>query len=137
MRILKKIKLKTSGIILITVLLLAISVHILVLLGVLPYNWINGGRVSSMDETMQISTVGIITLSISIFVVLISIGVIPVKLNKIGRFFLKIYLWILTLFMFLSIFLQLLGTTFEMYCMSILVIVGFITALRLAIEPVK
>jgi len=135
--ILKRLSLKQAANACCIVMLIAITVHISVLLDLIPYNWINGGRISSMQETTRISVFGIFTLSVGAVISLTAGDIIPVKLRKLGLFILRVYLWMQTIFMGVSIFMQLLGTPFEKYFLSIVVLIGFISSLRLVIEPRK
>jgi len=130
----KKIKLKTAGIAICAVYLIAIIVHILTIFDVIPFEWLNGGRINSQEVARVISIAGIIFLSISIFINLAAAKMIPVKFSTPLVVMLKIYLWFQTAFMGLSIPAQLMGTPFEKVCMTILVLVGFLSSLRLVLE---
>lgn len=130
----RKIKLKTAGITICAVCLIAIIVHILTIFNVIPFEWLNGGQINSQEVARVISIAGIVFLSINIFINLAAAKMIPVKFSMPLIVMLKIYLWIQTVFMGLSIPAQLMGTPFEKVCMTILVLVGFLSSLRLALE---
>ncbi|AHF08422.1 hypothetical protein DESME_02330 [Desulfitobacterium metallireducens DSM 15288] len=69
----KKMNLKIAGIISVMVALITIAIHTLVILKIMPFSWINGGRSETFEIAKQTSTISIIIL---IFSIIISIYVI-------------------------------------------------------------
>ena len=57
-------------------------VHLLVIAGIIPYLWVNGGRTESLEAARQISTQSIIMTVVNIFIALIASRIIPLKLNR-------------------------------------------------------
>lgn len=130
----RKFDLKKAGIINIIICTINIIVHILVILGIIPFQWVNGGRTDSFDEACRIATSSIVVMIISILITFIASGIIPIKFNKFWGIFLSVILIAMLPFSFLGIIQQFLGTIFEKCFMSILAIIGFCTSTRIALE---
>ena len=131
MNMLKKIDLKKAALINIFVIALAIIVHFLVIIQVIPYNWVSGGQLETYEMQKQVS----------IFSILILLVTVPINLwgGKIilkNKFYvlLKILLIILCAYFAIGFFMQILGTLFEKIAMSVLCLIHFIMYLRMAIE---
>ncbi len=129
-----KTSLKSAGIIAVSMNSIAILVHILVILQVIPFTWISGGKVDSLVVAQQTSIVSSIILAVTILFHLVASGIIPLKFNKFFNILISIGLWINVLFFSLSFVLQLLGTIFEKTCMSVVVFILVLSIIRLAIE---
>lgn len=112
----------------------AVAIHILVLLRVLPYAWINGGRSVSYQAAFQTSLSSIIIILIGIPIILIASRIIPLRLNRFWTIILIIWLWISIPLDAVGIIQQFLGTMFEKSCMSIITIIGFMMDFRIAVE---
>jgi fumarate reductase subunit D len=128
---LRKIDIKTAGYINIIILAVVICIHLLVIFGVMPFTWINGGRSASFEIGQQTSIVSIVILFVMILVNIWAAGII-----RINRFVtvLKILMWIFFAYSLVGLVQQLMGTTFEKFGMSILCLVNMIMYFRLAIE---
>lgn len=112
---------------------LTILTHALVISGILPYTWVNGGRSESFEAQVQISFISII---ISIIGVLFTFLAGKKQLLKFKRG-ITILCWIIVLLCSLGFIQQLLGTSFEKLVCTFIVLLGIISNLRLAIETRK
>ena len=102
--------------------------HILIIAKVIPYNWINGGRSPSYNAQLQISMVNIGITFIGFFYVFANEKFQKLQSNPLFRF-LK---WALVPFWSFSLILQFLGTSFEMFVMSPIIMFGIYVHVRLA-----
>ncbi|QFJ55101.1 hypothetical protein [Pseudobutyrivibrio xylanivorans] len=130
----RKSSLKTAGFISVAIGLLTILVHVLVITGVLPYLWINGGRSESFEAAKQTSFSSIIIILVSIVITIIASQIIPIKFNKFWGIVISVFLIVTLPLSFFGIIEQFLGTMFEKCVMSIVTIVGFIADARIAFE---
>ena len=130
----RKFDLKKAGIVNVSAGLLNILVHIFVILNILPYQWVNGGRTESLEAACQISVNSIIACVVCILITLIASSIIPIKLNRYVGIALTVVLVVLLPLSFIGVIQQLLGTLFEKCVMSIVAAVGFCTAVRIAFE---
>ncbi len=101
-----KTSLKSAGIIAVSMNSIAILVHILVILQVIPFTWISGGKVDSLVVAQQTSIVSSIILAVTILFHLVASGIIPLKFNKFFNILISIGLWINVLFFSLSLSLS-------------------------------
>jgi hypothetical protein len=131
MNVLRKINLKPAAYIIIAINLLVIAGHILIILRVIPFNWVSGGLISSYEIQKQISVTSIIILLSTVPVTLWGAKII--FKNKL-TVLLKILLCILCAYFFVGFFMQILGTLFERCVTSIFCIVSAIMYFRLIIE---
>lgn len=130
----KWMQLKTAGILAISMNVLAILVHVLVLLGVIPYLWINGGRSVDFAAATQTSLSSIPILAVGCVVPLLGSQLLPIRLGRVSRRIVGILLWLGVAYSAFGLVLQLLGTPFEKVCMSVIVLVSLVAGLRLAVE---
>jgi len=127
----KKINLRTAGLISVVISLITIAIHTLVIFKVMPFTWINGGRSETFEIAKQTSTISIIILIVGIFISFWACGIIHFKKFK---KLLTAILWISFAYACIGIILQLIGTPFERFFTSILCIINAIATFRLAIE---
>lgn len=128
----RKISLKTAGSINIAAIIMAAIVHLLVILQVMPYTWINGGRSVSMEVQQQVSMTSIFILAV---MALINLWIIKtVRWNQVVYILHAICLWLLFIYSVIGAIMQLFGTPFEKICMSVLCVVNAIMYFRLAVE---
>ena len=123
-------KLKTAmnlGIVFYTV---AIIVSILIMLGVIPYTWVNGGRSESFDAQLELTKINIIILAIGFIFNLVAGKLIPFKFKKV----ITVLCWFLFAYWCLSFIMQLIGTPFERFVISWTILIGVVANYRLAIE---
>ena len=130
----RKFDLKKAGYISVPIGVINIIVHILVITGVLPYLWVNGGRSESFAAAQKTSFISIIITLISILITLIASKIIPIRFNKFWGIALSVFLIATLPLSFLGIISQFLGTIFEKCVMSIVTIVGFCSDTRIAFE---
>ena len=88
----RKFDLKKAGWISASIGGINIVVHLLVIAGIIPYLWVNGGRTESLEAARQISTQSIIMTVVNIFIALIASRIIPLKLNRFWGIVLSVFL---------------------------------------------
>ena len=130
----RKFDLKKAGICSAIIGGINIVLHILVILDILPYLWVNGGRTESLTQAREISTSSIIMTVINIMIALIASEVIPVKFNKFWGIAVSVFLIITLPFGIVGIVQQFLGTPFEKCVTSLITIIGFCSDTRIAFE---
>lgn len=130
----RKINLKKAGIGACIIGLINIAVHLLVIIQIIPYTWINGGRTESPIAAKELSTSSTILTLFNILIALVASQIIPIKLSKFFGKALSIFLIITLPFSFVGIIQQLLGTIFEKTVMSVVTITGFCCDIRIAFE---
>ncbi|MGX4599106.1 hypothetical protein [Faecalimicrobium sp. JNUCC 81] len=131
--LIKGISVEVAGYLAVTMLVLIIIVHGLIILKILPYTWINGGKSTSYESQRKQSILGIIVLTISIVLLLVASEIITVSIPSILFSIVHIVLWIMVILLVVSIIMQLLGTYFEKYVMSIIAFILLVCVLRIAI----
>ena len=130
----RRFDLRKAGLCSVAVGGVTIMLHILVISGVIPYLWVNGGRTGSYAEAQQISMISIILTIINIGIALIASRIIPVKMNRFWGIVLSAFLIITLPLSFVGVLQQFLGTTFEKCVTSVITIIGFIADTRIAFE---
>lgn len=130
LELIKSINIEVAGYLAVAMVVLTIIVHGLVILKVIPYTWINGGRSLSYESQKKQSILGIIVLVVMIpFLLNVSSIVSITIVSSITN----IILWIVVAFLLISTIMQLLGTTFERYAMSIVVFILLVCVLRIVL----
>jgi hypothetical protein len=109
--------------------LLVIIVHILIIRKIIPYHLVNGGRSKSYTEQASISKMSIVISFLGIL--FLSISLIKPSISQ--TLIYSIIGFLLTLYWILGFVMQLLGTKFERYLMSIIVLLGILSHLSLAL----
>ncbi|MCK1999828.1 hypothetical protein MZM54_00340 [[Brevibacterium] frigoritolerans] len=127
---LRKISMKTAVLMGICFYSLTILIHTLILSGIIPLTWINGGRSESFDTQLPLSIIGII---ISIIGVVFTLNVGGALLNTYKRS-VTLICWLFVSLWFFGFIQQLLGTPFEKMICSLILVLGIISNLRMAIE---
>ena len=130
----RKFDLKKAGYVSVSIGVINIIVHILVIIGVLPYLWVNGGRSESFSAAQSTSFSSIVITVISILITLIASQIIPVRLNRFWGIAISAFLIVTLPLSFIGIVSQFLGTLFEKCAMSIVTILGFCADTRIAFE---
>ena len=130
----REYSLRKSGICSCLVDLINIVFHILVIIQIIPYKWVNGGRTESFIGAKELSTSSIIVTIVSILITLIASRIISLKLNQFWGIALSVFLIVTLPFGFIGIIQQFLGTTFEKYIMGLVTIIGFCADARIAFE---
>jgi hypothetical protein len=129
MNLIRKLSLKTAGYVNIIAIIITVITHLLIIFQVIPFTYLNGGRSLTIAGARQTSI-------ISIFILALMIVVNIWALKRLKKYIplLKIMLWVLFAYSIFGTVQQLLGTTFEKFCMSILCMINVIMYFRLAIE---
>ncbi|PAD21527.1 hypothetical protein CHH64_08515 [Terribacillus saccharophilus] len=127
------ISMKTAILLGICFYTLTILIHVLVISGILPYTWVNGGRADSFATQFQLSIISIIICIIGGLFTFFAAE------NRVGRFNrgITIICWFLVMLCSIGLIQQLLGTSFEKGVCSFIVLLGIISNLRLAVETRK
>jgi hypothetical protein len=127
---LRRMNLKTAIFMGICFYSLTILIHILIISGIIPLTWVNGGRSESFATQLPISIINIIISIIGgVFTLLVG-GTI---LNKYKRG-ITVLLWFFVVLWSIGFIQQLLGTPFEKMVCSFILLLGIISNLRMAIE---
>jgi hypothetical protein len=127
---LRRINLKTAILMGICFYSLTILIHILIISGIIPLTWVNGGRSESFASQLPISVINIIISIIGgVFTLLIGGNL----LNKYKRGTI-VMLWFFVVLWSIGYIQQLLGTPFEKTVCSFILLLGIISNLRMAIE---
>lgn len=108
--------------------IIVLIIHILIIAKIIPFNWINGGRSASYNDQLKISTVNIGITFIGFIYVYANQKFQNIQNNPFFRF-LK---WALVPFWSFSLVLQFLGTSFEMFVMSPIIMFGIYVHVQLA-----
>jgi len=108
---------------------LVLLIHVLIIVKVIPFNWINGGRSESYDSQLQISISNLGIVLIGFLYVYVNQKFQKFRISKIF----KIIKWGLVPFWGFSLVLQFLGTPFEIFIMSPIVLFGIYVHVRLAL----
>lgn len=130
MKIIRRISINTALVLGLCFYAISILLHVFVLIGILPYTWINGGLSESLSAQIPLSIFNIIVSLIGILFTLVAGGYLPFKFKK-GTTLIS---WFFVVFWSIGFVQQLLGTPFEMYVLSLLLLLGVISNLRIAIE---
>ena len=108
----RKYDLNKAGYVSCSIGIITIIVHILVIIGVLPYLWVNGGRSESFSAAQSTSFSSIVITVISILITLIASQIIPVRLNRFWGIAISAFLIVTLPLSFIGIVSQFLGTLF-------------------------
>ncbi|MGE7903542.1 hypothetical protein ACQKNS_03975 [Peribacillus sp. NPDC094092] len=130
LRRVRKIELKIAVFMGICFYGITLLLHVLIISGVIPFTWVNGGRSDSFAAQLPISIISIIICIMGGFFTKI-VGGNRLYKHKRGRTVICWFFVVLWSFGFLQ---QLLGTPFEKMFCSLLVLLGVISNLRMAIE---
>lgn len=130
----RKIDLKKAGYGNCIIGLINIVVHLLVIIQIIPYTWVNGGRTESLIAAQELSVSSIFITLFSILINLVAAQIIPIRLNRVCGIALSAFLILTLPLSFIGIIQQFLGTMFERVVMSVVTIVGFCCDTRIAFE---
>lgn len=130
-RLLQHISIRLANTLIYIILSLMIIFHLLVLVGVIPWNMVWGGRMESQEQAIAFE------LS-SLVVVVLIIGLVYLntrELTKGFRLFVKIFIWLCCVYFFLITVGNILAeNTLEQYVFSPLAFLLGILFLRLGLE---
>ena len=127
---LRKINMKTAVFMGICFYSLTILIHVLIISGIIPFTWVNGGRSESFATQLPISIINIIISIIGGVFTLIVGGNILYKYKR-G---ITVICWFFVVLWSFGFIQQLLGTPFEKMVCSLILLLGVISNLRMAIE---
>ena len=109
---------------------LTILIHVLIISGIIPFTWVNGGRYESFATQMPLSIISII-ISIIGIVFTLFVGRNILYNYKRG---ITVICWFFVVLWSFGFIQQLLGTPFEKMVCSLILFLGIISNLRMAIE---
>lgn len=109
---------------------LTILIHFLIIIKIIPFTWVNGGRSESFAEQLPITVINIV---ISIIGLVFTLFVGRVKLYKFKRG-ITVICWFFVVLWSFGFIQQLFGTPFEKMVCSLVLLIGVISNLRMAIE---
>lgn len=127
---LRKINMKTAVFMGICFYSLVILLHVLIISGIIPFTWVNGGRSESFAAQQPLSIISII---ISIFGGVFTLIVGGNKFYKYKRV-ITVICWFFVVLWSFGFIQQLLGTPFEKLVCSLILLLGVISNMRMAIE---
>ena len=113
---------------------ITILIHLGVIIKVIPYTWINGGRSESYEFAVKTSISGILLIIVLTTIILIASDIIKIELNDVALKILNLLIWLIVVLSSLSLTLQFLGTPFEILFVSIIALVLLIMSLRIALK---
>ena len=109
---------------------LTISIHVLIISGIIPFTWVNGGRSESFAAQLPISIISIIISIIGgVFTLIVGRNI----LYKYKRG-ITVICWFFVVLWSFGFIQQLFGTPFEKMVCSLILFLGVISNLRMAIE---
>ena len=109
----RRFDLKKAGYVSVLIGIINILVHILVITGIIPYLWVNGGRSESFSAAQSTSFSSILITIISILITVIASQIIPIRFNKFWGIVISVFLIVTLPLSFIGIIFQFLGTIFE------------------------
>jgi hypothetical protein len=127
---LRKMNMKTAVFMGICFYSLIILIQALIISGIIPFTWVNGGRSESFAAQLPISIINTIISIIGGVFTLIVGGNILYKYKR-G---ITIICWFFVVLWSFGFIQQLLGTPFEKMVVSLILLLGVIANLRMAIE---
>ncbi len=112
---------------------LTISIHLLIIIGIIPFTWVNGGRSESFATQLPIYIINtVISIIGGVFTLFVSRNI----LNKYQRGITNIC-WFFVVLWSVGFIQQLFGTPFEKMVCSFILLLGVISNLRMEIEKQK
>ncbi len=98
----------------------ALFVQVLVIMKAIPYDWVNGGMSKSYEVQAVQSCISLVVLA-GLFVFVLKMLTRGASSRKLR------ILYVITLFLLIGLTMQLLGTTFEQYYLSLLLLLGVVS----------
>lgn len=110
-----------------------VVIHMLIVIKIIPFQFVNGGRSATYDEQKKISTISLfIGLIGIIFMAYLSFQFISI-LNYVGL----VIFSLLSLYWFAGLIMQFLGTKLERYIMSVIVLFGLYIHVMFLIQIIQ
>ncbi len=126
----RKINMKTAVFMGMCFYSLTILLHFLIISGIIPFTWVNGGRSEALATQLPISIINtIISIIGGVFTLIVGGNIL--YLYKRG---ITVICWFFVVLWSFGFIQQLLGTPFEKMVISLLLLLGIISNLRMAIE---
>jgi len=127
---LRKVNMKTAVYMGICFYSLTFLIQVLIISGIIPFTWVNGGRSESLATQLPISIINIIISLIGgVFTLIVGKNI----LYKYKRG-ITVMCWFFVVLWSFGFVQQLLGTPFEKMVMSLILLLGVISNMRMAIE---
>lgn len=127
---LRNVNMKTAVYLGICFYALTFLIQVFIMSGIIPFTWVNGGRSESLATQLPISIINIIISIIGgVFTLLVGGN----RLYKYKRA-ITVICWFFVILWTFGFIQQLLGTPFEKIVMSLVLLLGVISNLRMAIE---
>ena len=108
---------------------IVILTHVLILIKFIPYGWVNGGRSASFEAQTKLSYASMVIALIGMLYLFLTIKIKALRYHIVFR----VFTWMVTTYWLLGFFMQLLGTPFERYLLSIVVLFGVWIHARIAL----
>ena len=109
---------------------LTISIHVLIISGIIPFTWVNGGRSESFATQLPISIINLIISIIGgVFTLIVGGNILYSFKRRI-----TVICWFFVVLWSFGFIQQLFGTPFEKMVCSLVLFLGVISNLRMAIE---
>lgn len=127
-----KISKKTAGIGIILTNSFTVVIELLVILKILPFDIIGGGRAESYQAAYSTAITSIIIIIIETAVILVASGLIKYKRFKAS---IKVFLWMVFVMLCFNVIANLLGVTlFEKVVMTFICLINIVLVMRLALD---
>ncbi|WP_100407860.1 hypothetical protein [Bacillus solitudinis] len=127
---LRKINMETAVFMGIIFYSMTILIHVLIISGIIPFTWVNGGRSESFATQLPISIINlIISIVGGVFTLIVGRNI----LYKYKRA-LTVICWFFVVLWSFGFIQQLFGTSFEKMVCSLILSLGVISNVRMAIE---
>ncbi|SDO17517.1 hypothetical protein SAMN05518871_11193 [Psychrobacillus sp. OK028] len=130
---LRKVNMKTAVYMGICFYSFTFLIQVLIISGIIPFTWVNGGRSESLATQIPISIINIIISIIGGVFTLIVGGNMLYKYKR-G---INVMCWIFVVLWSFGFIQQLLGTPFEKMVMSLILLLGVVSHMRMAIEKIS
>ena len=125
----RKVPVRTAGIMTVVYYFLVISLHVLILGRIIPFSWVNGGRSQSFEAQIPISVTNIVIAVTCFVLMLIACRIIPNPWK-----WPRIPAWILTVYWVFGLAQKFLGTAFEKTVCAAILLLGVFSHFRIAVQ---
>lgn len=112
---------------------LVILIHVLILTKIISFTWVNGGRSATYETQARLSVSSMAIAAIGIVIISVTPSLVDFMMGWIG----VIIFGALSIFWLLGYVMQLLGTRFERYLLSFVLLFGFYAHLEYVFFFVK
>ncbi|RKL65166.1 hypothetical protein CR203_22150 [Salipaludibacillus neizhouensis] len=111
---------------------LTILIHVLIISGIIPFTWVNGGRSESFATQLPISIINTnISIVGGVFTLIVGRNIVYNYKRKRG---ITVICWFFVVLWSIGLIQQFFGTPFEKVVCSLILFLGVISNLRMAIE---